>query len=155
MFDLTSSKLMILAIVALLVVGPKDFPVLLRTIGKYLGIIRRQAAEFRTQFNEAINEAEMQELRKEFQSVSEQVETTMREGGDAIDSSMHEARGSIDSALGDVSVTGDYGAIGGSARLDPPATDPALPPPGEPSPSGSEPEPASDEAPRVSEKTGT
>ena len=118
MFDLTSSKLMILAIVALLVVGPKDFPVLLRTIGKYLGMIRRQAAEFRTQFNEAISEAEMQELRKEFQSVSEQVETTMREGGAAIDSSMHEARDSIDSALGDVSATGDYGRHGrlGAAR---------------------------------------
>jgi sec-independent protein translocase protein TatB len=155
MFDLTSSKLLILAIVALLVVGPKDFPLLLRTVGKYLGMIRRQAAEFRTQFNEAINEAEMQELRKELQSVSEQVETTMREGGAAIDSSMHEARDSIDSALGDVSVTGDYGAIGGSARLDPPTTDAALPPPDDPVPSGSETEPAPDDAPRVSEKTGT
>ena len=155
MFDLTSSKLLILAIVALLVVGPKDFPLLLRTVGKYLGMIRRQAAEFRTQFNEAINEAEMQELRKELQSVSEQVETTMREGGAAIDSNVQEARDSIDSALGDVSAGDDYGSRGGSARLYPAASDPALPPPDAPSPAGSATEPAPDDGPRVSEKTGT
>ncbi len=46
MFDITSSKLLILAIVALLVVGPKDLPILLRTVGKYLGVIRRQRAHF-------------------------------------------------------------------------------------------------------------
>jgi sec-independent protein translocase protein TatB len=149
MFDLTSSKLMILAIVALLVVGPKDFPILLRTIGKYLGMIRRQAAEFRTQFNEAINEAEMAELRKEFESVSEQVETTMREGGAAIESQLDEARHGIDSALDDVKRD-----VGAPIGRDPPP-DAALPPPDDPSPTGSEPEPASDDSPRISEKTGT
>ena len=41
MFDLTSSKLLILGIIALLVVGPKDLPILLRTIGKYMGMIRK------------------------------------------------------------------------------------------------------------------
>ena len=54
MFDITSSKLLILGIVALLVIGPKDLPALLRTIGKYVGIIKRQAAEFRAQFDEAM-----------------------------------------------------------------------------------------------------
>ena len=43
MFDITSSKLLILGIVALLVIGPKDLPALLRTIGKYVGIIKRHA----------------------------------------------------------------------------------------------------------------
>jgi len=52
MFDITSSKLFLLAIVALLVIGPKDFPILLRTIGKYMGIIRGHAREFRAQFRE-------------------------------------------------------------------------------------------------------
>jgi sec-independent protein translocase protein TatB len=144
MFDLTSSKLLILAIVALLVVGPKDFPLLLRTVGKYLGMIRRQAAEFRSQFNEAINEAEMAELRKELESVSEQVETTMREGGAAIDSQLDDARHGIDSALDEVKR--DVGVPVGSGP--PPAA--ALPPPGE--------DPASEAAesePHVTEKTGT
>ncbi len=47
MFDITSSKLLLLGIVALFVVGPKELPALLRTVGKYMGMIRRQAAEFR------------------------------------------------------------------------------------------------------------
>jgi hypothetical protein len=80
----------------------------------------------------------------------------MREGGAAIDSSMNEARDSIDNAMSDVSVTGDYGSIGGSARLEPPTTGTVLPPPDDdPSTSGSEPEPASDDNPRIAEKTGT
>ena len=64
MFDITSSKLLILGIVALLVIGPKDLPALLRTIGKYMGIIKRQAAEFRAQFDEAMRESELHELKK-------------------------------------------------------------------------------------------
>ena len=60
MFDITSSKLLILGIVALLVIGPKDLPALLRTIGKYMGIIKRQAAEFRAQFDEAMRESELE-----------------------------------------------------------------------------------------------
>ena len=64
MFDLSSSKLLILGIVALIVVGPKDLPILLRTIGKYVGMIRRQAAEFRSQFDEAMRESELDTSRR-------------------------------------------------------------------------------------------
>src|SRR5215471_12981446 len=69
MFDFTSSKLLILGIVALLVIGPKDLPALLRTVGKYVGIIKRQAAEFRAQFDEAMRESELAELRKSVESI--------------------------------------------------------------------------------------
>ncbi|MFA5901286.1 MAG: Sec-independent protein translocase protein TatB [Hyphomicrobium sp.] len=85
MFDITSSKLLILAVVALIVVGPKDLPVLLRTIGKYLGVIRRQAAEFRSQFDEAIRETELEQLKKEFESASREVRATMDAGARKID----------------------------------------------------------------------
>jgi sec-independent protein translocase protein TatB len=47
------------------VIGPKDFPVLLRTIGKYVGIIRGHAKEFRAQFDEAMREAELSGLKKD------------------------------------------------------------------------------------------
>ena len=69
MFDITSSKLLILGIVALLVIGPKDLPALLRTIGKYMGMIKRQAAEFRAQFDEAMRESEIHELTKSMESI--------------------------------------------------------------------------------------
>src|SRR5262245_40925775 len=80
MFDITSSKLLILAVVALIVVGPKDLPILLRTVGKYLGVIRRQAAEFRHQFDEALREAELDHLKKEFDNVTREVRATIDAG---------------------------------------------------------------------------
>lgn len=85
MFDLTSSKLLILAIVALIVVGPKDLPILLRTVGKYLGVIRRQAAEFRHQFDEAIRDSELDQLKKEFDAASREVRSTLDAGARSID----------------------------------------------------------------------
>lgn len=85
MFDLTSSKLLILAVVALIVVGPKDLPILLRTIGKYLGLMRQQAAEFRRHFDEAVRDAELGDLKREFDSVANEVRATMQAGSRAID----------------------------------------------------------------------
>lgn len=85
MFDLTSSKLLIVAIVALIVVGPKDLPILLRTLGKYLGIIRRHANEFKAQVDEAIREAELDELRKTAESMSREVESSIEDTSRAMD----------------------------------------------------------------------
>ena len=79
MFDITSSKLLLLGIVALIVIGPKDLPVLLRTIGKYVGIIKRQAAEFRAQFDEAVRESELAELKKDVENMGREAEASMRE----------------------------------------------------------------------------
>lgn len=102
MFDLASSKLVILAIVALLVVGPKDLPILLRAAGKYLGVIRRYADGFRSHLDEMIAEVEMQEHRKLLQSVSDDVTSTVREGGDVIGREIEAARRGVDGALREV-----------------------------------------------------
>lgn len=91
MFDITSSKLLILAIVALIVVGPKDLPILLRTVGKYLGIIRRQAAEFRHQFDDAMREAELDQLKKEFDNAAREVHATVESGARSIESQVEAA----------------------------------------------------------------
>jgi len=100
MFDITSSKLLILAIVALIVVGPKDLPILLRTLGKYMGVIRRQAAEFRAQFDEAVRETEMEQLKKDFESVGHEMKSVLHEGAAAVDSHIETARVEVDQALG-------------------------------------------------------
>ena len=121
MFDITSSKLLILAVVALIVVGPKDLPILLRTVGKYLGIIRRHAAEFRGQFDEAMREAELDGLKKEFENVSREVRATMDEGSRAIDSQIEAARVNIDTPKALASVPPAEG----------PASETALPAPAE------------------------
>jgi sec-independent protein translocase protein TatB len=101
MFDITSSKLLILGIVALLVIGPKDLPALLRTVGKYLGIIKRQAAEFRSQFDEAMRESELAQLRKEVEQVGQETEASIRAAEQSVDSQMADAQRDIDTALAD------------------------------------------------------
>jgi sec-independent protein translocase protein TatB len=101
MFDFTSSKLLILGIVALLVIGPKDLPALLRTIGKYVGIIKRQAAEFRAQFDEAMRESELAELRKSVESIQAETETAMQDAKASVEKQLGEARLSVDEAIAD------------------------------------------------------
>ena len=99
MFDITSSKLLILGIVALLVIGPKDLPALLRTVGKYMGIIKRQAAEFRAQFDEAMRESELQELKKSVESIQQETEASMREATASVEKQLDDARQSVDAAM--------------------------------------------------------
>jgi sec-independent protein translocase protein TatB len=99
MFDLTSSKLLLLGIVALLVIGPKDFPALLRTIGKYVGIIRGHAKEFRAQFDEAMRESELADLKKDVENIARETEASLQATGQTVESSLNEARQSIDTSI--------------------------------------------------------
>jgi sec-independent protein translocase protein TatB len=98
MFDITSSKLLLLGIVALIVIGPKDLPVLLRTIGKYVGIIKRQAAEFRAQFEEAVRESELDQLKKDVESMGAEAEASMREAERTVTTELDAAQAEAESA---------------------------------------------------------
>src|SRR6478609_6727107 len=64
MFDIGWSELVGIAVVALIAIGPKELPAVLRTVGQYMGKIRRMASEFQGQFQEAMREAEMADLKK-------------------------------------------------------------------------------------------
>src|SRR5438067_5870355 len=110
MFDITSSKLLILGIVALLVIGPKDLPALLRTIGKYMGIIKRQAAEFRAQFDEAMRESELADLKKSVESVQQETEASMREATSAVEKQLADASQSVNAAIEEPKLAVDPGA---------------------------------------------
>lgn len=99
MFDLTSSKLLILGIVALIVVGPKDLPILLRTIGKYVGMIRRHASDFRAQFDEAMRETELDSIKKQVENVGRDVEQTMRDAQSSVERDLKLSEAEIDSAI--------------------------------------------------------
>jgi sec-independent protein translocase protein TatB len=115
MFDFTSSKLLLLGIVALLVIGPKDLPALLRTIGKYVGIIKRQAAEFRAQFDEAMRESELAELKKSVEGLQQETEQVMRDATSSVEKQLEEARESVEAAVEDRQSTTDAIAYGGNA----------------------------------------
>jgi sec-independent protein translocase protein TatB len=99
MFDITSSKLLLLGIVALLVIGPKDFPVLLRTIGKYVGIIRGHAKEFRAQFDEAMRETELADLKKDVEKIAQETEASFSAAGQSVESTIDDARRTVDVSL--------------------------------------------------------
>lgn len=58
MFDIGWSELLVIAVVAIIVVGPKDLPGMLRAFGKTMSQVRRTANDFKRQFNEALREAE-------------------------------------------------------------------------------------------------
>lgn len=60
MFDIGWTELLVVAMIAILVVGPKDLPKMLRTFGQTVGKLRRMAGEFQSTFNEALREAEQQ-----------------------------------------------------------------------------------------------
>jgi sec-independent protein translocase protein TatB len=62
-------ELLIAAIVALIVVGPKDLPVLLRKFGQFMAKVRSMAAEFRASFDEMARQSELDDLRKEVEAM--------------------------------------------------------------------------------------
>ena len=71
MFDIGWSEFVLIAVVALIAIGPKELPRVLRTVGQWMGKARKMAAEFQSQFQEAMREAEMADLKKSFDEVKE------------------------------------------------------------------------------------
>ena len=69
MLDLSWSHILILLIVALVVVGPKDLPRLMRIVGQWMGKARRMADEFKRSFDDMARQSELDELRKEIESI--------------------------------------------------------------------------------------
>ena len=65
MFDLGWGELVVIGIVALIAIGPKELPTVLRTLGQYMAKVKRMASEFQGQFQEAMREAEFADLKKE------------------------------------------------------------------------------------------
>jgi sec-independent protein translocase protein TatB len=73
--DLSAAHMLIVVIVALVVVGPKDLPMLLRKIGKFIGKMRGMANEFRASFDEMARQSELDELRKEVEAMRAAAQT--------------------------------------------------------------------------------
>lgn len=99
MFDIGWTEMIVVAIVAILVVGPKDLPKMLRAFGKTVSNLRSMAGDFQRQFNEALKEAELDEVkdiaqgkgfaplddaRKSMEAFQKKVETSVNEPVSAI-----------------------------------------------------------------------
>lgn len=114
MFDIGWSELLLIGGVALVVIGPKDLPRALRTLGQTTTKVKRMAADFQRQFNEAVREADMEEFRK---GVSDVVETArdLKNNFNPIDKLRSEIKGAIDDSdprkplpTTEVASAGDY-----------------------------------------------
>jgi sec-independent protein translocase protein TatB len=126
MFEISWSELLILAVVVLIFVGPKDMPVFFNTLGKYAGMLRRQANEFKRHFEDAMREAEMDNLRKELEGMRDEFAKSTHAAETAVGDTMRAAENSVNEVRTIAPVTAPVAAVAG------PATEPAaLPAPAE------------------------
>jgi len=73
MFDLGATELLLIAIVAIIVIGPKDLPLAMRTAGRWIGKIRRVSGHFRSGIESMIREAELEEMEKKWREQNEAI----------------------------------------------------------------------------------
>ena len=73
MFDIGAFELLVVAVVAILVIGPKDLPLALRTAGRWIGKIRRVSSHFRTGLDAMVREAEMEDLDRKWRERNEAI----------------------------------------------------------------------------------
>jgi sec-independent protein translocase protein TatB len=142
MFDIGWGELVVIGVVALIAIGPKELPAVLRATGQWMGKIRRMANEFQDQFRDAMREAEMADIKK---SVDEMTNT-------ASDFTNFDPLGSvrkdIESAVGDAPTF--------DSKPSEPAAEPASTetPPAPQLASEPAPQPASEPAPQDARKAG-
>jgi sec-independent protein translocase protein TatB len=70
MFDISWTEFLLIGVVALIVIGPKELPAVLRTLGQYTRKVRSMAADFQGQFQEAMREAEMADLKQQVEDIA-------------------------------------------------------------------------------------
>lgn len=123
MLDIGWTELLVIAVILIVVVGPKDLPPMIRAFGKMTSRLRRTAGEFRAQFDEALREAELDDLRKSVDEVRSlnpknalrDAINPLRQVGDEIKSDLQKA------------TTADAKAAAGIAPSEPPVTPGPLP----------------------------
>ena len=100
MFDFSWGEVMVIGGVALIVIGPKDLPKALRTVGQMTTKIRRMAGEFQSQFNEAMREAELDEVRKDLQGLNTSDAAATTSAFNPIQTIRDEIKGAVESSPG-------------------------------------------------------
>ena len=140
MFDIGWTEMMVIAVVAIVVVGPKELPGMLRTFGKTMGKVRRMSRDFQRQFDEALKEADLDEVRKGIETVKKANPTH----------ALRQAMSPVSDEMAEVDRVGKASpAASASAAARGPADRPAVVPAGamgpvEPAPSTPETSPADD-----------
>ncbi|QRE73953.1 Sec-independent protein translocase protein TatB [Methylobacterium aquaticum] len=138
MFDMSWGEVMLIGGVALVVIGPKDLPRTLRTVGQVVARVKRMAGEFQSQFSEAMREAELDDVRREVADINRSVSSATSTGFNPVQTIRNEIKGAVDG----VPKPTTQGLPGAEASYsdplasdtpaavppEPPAFDPAAPP---------------------------
>jgi len=95
MFDMSWGEVLVIGGVALIVIGPKDLPKALRTVGQMTAKMRRMAGEFQSQFNEAMREAELEDVKKQIEGVNQSV-SSLNTSFNPIQTARDELKGAIE-----------------------------------------------------------
>ena len=109
MFGIDSPELLVIAIVALVVIGPKELPGLLRTWGKWMSQMRGMASEFRGHVDEMVRQSELDEVKKQLEAApgldlqaldpTKEIKQAIQEGMSEGEKALNEAKASIDNPL--------------------------------------------------------
>jgi sec-independent protein translocase protein TatB len=99
MLDMSWGEVMVIGAVALIVIGPKDLPRALRTVGQVTGKVRRMAAEFQGQFQEAIREAELDDVKQQLQGMNDSVSSSVNTGFNPIQTIRDELKGAVEAPV--------------------------------------------------------
>ena len=75
MFDISWTEFLLIGVVALIVIGPKELPAVLRMLGQWTRRVRSMAADFQGQFQEAMREAEMADLKKQVDDIAHDIKS--------------------------------------------------------------------------------
>src|SRR5579863_4317351 len=73
MFDISWTEFLLIGVVALVFIGPKELPAVMRTMGQWTRRIRSMAADFQGQFQEAMREAEMADLKQQVEDIATEI----------------------------------------------------------------------------------
>ena len=158
MFDIGWSELLLIGVVALIAIGPKELPGALRTLGQWMSKVRRMASEFQNQFHEAMREAELADLKKEVDEMATKAQSYAH--FDPID----DIRKDIEKAASpppDLDTLTDTAALPQSSASTPSAstpsasTPPASPPAATETPAAAPVEPAAPAEPAAPQSTAT
>jgi sec-independent protein translocase protein TatB len=75
MFDISWTEFLLIGVIALIVIGPKELPAVMRTMGQWTRKVRSMASDFQGQFQEAMREAEMADLKKQVDDVAHDIKS--------------------------------------------------------------------------------
>ena len=144
MFEIGWSELLLIAVVALIAIGPKELPTVLRTLGQWTSKLRRMASEFQSQFQEAMREAEMADLKKQVDEMTSQAQSyanfdPVSEVRRELESTQQQIEGAMVNPAGAATPSPPVAAEPSTSPADAalpaaPATDAAAPPPAAPEP---------------------